>query len=287
MVESVIAHPVGVTNPTLPQGMSLNPILDWCPMLGVPLWVFVTVIFIAFLLLVIIYYVRKIKRLSEVRGWLDSFGSSREDIQVWIITRTQHLSIQCMRIKDNVISFPDWARIEMWYHNSPMARIIVGGNPGVVVSEDYHHTRDFIAETAFTQNCDMFNKNQETLKEEQMAKYQILKESGKSPEKPMIVKPISDFGTYDSHGKKCLVHIHPEGLPYLAYSQFDPLPFRKFFPIGNSATHFGGDAIENSRDYRIDRKEPGFLERYAIFGVCALLALVGIAAAWFFPLGAH
>lgn len=280
----LIADPI-IQETVIPNGMSINPLLDWAPMLGVPIWVFISIIFVVGFLLVVIYYVRKIKRLDSVRGWLDSLGGTQEEIQVWIISRTQRLSIVCMGIKDNVISYKDWTKIEMWYHNSPMARIIVGGNNGVVVSEDYHHTRDFIAETAFTQNCDTFNDNQDRLKEEQIERYHKLKDAGKSPEKPMIVKPISDFGAYDSHGRKCLMHIHPDGLPYFAYSQFDPLPFRKFFPMGNSATHFGGDAIENSRGYRIDRREQGFLEKYSIFLVCTGIAFIAIIAAWFVPFG--
>lgn len=281
----LVADPIVAPN-TIPDSMALNPVLDWQPIFGVPLWVFVTIALIVFLpILVNVYYWRKVGRLAAIAGWLESLQKmTQEDVQVWIISRVQRLTIECMQIKDNVLSFKDWDRIEMWQHNSPMARIIVGGNPGLVVSEDYHHTRDFIGETAVTYNCDQFNDNIENLRNEISEKTRVAKEQGIVVQKPKLVEPIIDYPTYDDHGRSCLFSLNPNGLPFPAYSVYNPTKFRKYFPLGNSATHLGGDIIEDAKDFRVRRKDPGFWEKYMIFGTCAMLGLVAIVVAWFVPL---
>lgn len=265
----IIAQPI--SSEVIPQGMSYSSIFDWSPILGVPLWVFITIVIIVFgPILVNVYYFRKVSRLNAIRGWLESLQKMTQgDVQVWVISRVQRLTIDCMQIKDNVISMKNWENIEMWYHNSPMARIIVGGNPGLVVSEDYHITRDFISEIALTHNCDEVNASIESLK------------SAGSKNTP---EPIINYDTYDTHGRSYLFHLHPNGVDYPSYNIFNPTRFRKYFPLGDSATHLGGDVIEESKDFRIRRKDPGWMEKYLIFGTCAMFALVIVIAAWFVPL---
>lgn len=273
---------------TIPQGMALNPVLDWSPILGVPLWVFLMIALVVFgPIMVNIYYFRKVGRLSAIYGWLETLNKlgSVDFEQVWVITRTQRLAIVCMSIKDNVLSFLDWEKIEMWHHNSPTARIIVGGVPGLVVSEDHHHTRDFISEIALTHNCDTFNENQDKLKEQLAKDYHKKQELGIVVRKPMIVEPIIDFQTYDHHGRACLFHLYPNGLTYPAFNIFNPTRFRKYFPLGNSSTHLGGELIEESKEFRVKRKDPGLIEKYLIFGTCAMIGLIIVIAAWFVPLG--
>ena len=281
----LVAAPVSTVD-VIPQGMSLNPIFDWSPMLGVPLWVFCEIVLVAIFFLVIVYFVRKIKRLDSVKGWGESLKKlTQSDVQVWVISRIQRLTIDCMTIEDNIITPHDQNLIEMWHHNSHMARIIVGGNPGVVVSEDYHHTRDFISEIALTYNADKFNAEQELLKYRLRDEYNEKVKAGVKPDKPIVVQPIVDYPSYDTCGRKCLMHLNPDGLEYPAYNIFNPVRFRKYFPLGNSAKHFGGDLIEGSRDLRIRKKEKSFLERYSVFLICGGVAIIMILAAWFVPLG--
>ena len=124
----IIAEPiVQVPGQAVPTGMELNPVLDWSPVLGVPLWVLLTIAIIVFgPVLINIYYFRKVGRLASIRGWLESMQRmTKEDVQVWVISRVQRLTIDCMQIKDNVISVQDFKSIEMWYHKSPMARIMI------------------------------------------------------------------------------------------------------------------------------------------------------------------
>jgi hypothetical protein len=282
----IVALPVE-SAAVVPQGYSINPVFDWSPLLGVPLWIFITIAVIVFgPILVNVYYFRKVGRLAAIRGWIESLkGMTQEDVQVWVISRVQRLTIDCMTIKDNVISMKNWENIEMWYHNSPMARIIVGGNPGLVVSEDYHITRDFISEIALTHNCDEFNANQDILNSEKMEEYDELRKNGKNPKLPDLADPIIDYTTYDEYGREILFQMFPDGLEYPAFNIYNPTRFRKYFPHGDSSTHLGGDVIEESKDFRIRRKDPGFLEKYMIFGTCALIGLVIVIAAWFVPLG--
>ena len=284
----IIAEPIisAADQVAVPSGMAINPILDWSPLLGVPLWVFLTIAVIVFgPIMVNVYYFRKVGRLASIHGWVESMQKmSKEDVQVWVISRVQRLTIECMQIKDNVISMPDYQAIEMWYHKSPMARIIVGGNPGLVVSEDYHVTRDFISEIALTYNCDEYNENQSRLNNEKMADYDAGKLNGSAPKLPEIAESIIDYTSYDEHGRSNLFSLYPNGLFYPAYNIFNPTKFRKYFPLGDSATHLGGDVIEESKDFRIRRRDPGFMEKYMIFGTCAMFALVMVIAAWFVPL---
>lgn len=286
MPSELIAEDIAPVTDAIPQGMGLNPIFDWSPLLGVPLWVFIYIALIVFgPILVNIYYFRKVGKLAPIFGWLESLQKmGQEDVQVWIISRVQRLTIECMTIKDNVLSFHDWEKIEMWHHNSPMARIIVGGNPGLVVSEDYHHTRDFISEIALTHNCDAFNANQDELKAELVEDYKKKTEQGLVVKKPMVVEPIIDYPTYDHHGRACLFHLYPNGLKYPAFNIFNPTRFRKYFPLGNSATHLGGDVIEDSKEFRVRRKDLRWIEKYLIFGTCAVIGLIIVIAAWFVPL---
>jgi hypothetical protein len=283
----IVAEPiVPVSGQAVPTGMELNPVLDWSPVLGVPLWVLLTIAIIVFgPVLINIYYFRKVGRLASIRGWLESMQKmTKEDVQVWVISRVQRLTIDCMQIKDNVISVQDFKSIEMWYHKSPMARIIVGGNPGLVVSEDYHVTRDFISEIALTYNCDEYNADQARLNNEKMDLYDANKAEGKVTKLPELSEPIIDYTSYDEQGRENLFQMYPEGLFYPAYNIFNPTKFRKYFPLGDSATHLGGDVIEESKDFRIRRKDPGFMEKYLIFGTCAMFALIVVIAAWFVPL---
>lgn len=283
----IVAEPiVPVSGQAVPAGMELNPVLDWSPALGVPLWVLLTIAIIVFgPVLINIYYFRKVGRLASIRGWLESMQKmTKEDVQVWVISRVQRLTIDCMQIKDNVISVQDFKSIEMWYHKSPMARIIVGGNPGLVVSEDYHVTRDFISEIALTYNCDEYNTDQARLNNEKMEEYDADRSAGKPTKLPEIAEPIIDYTSYDEQGRENLFQMYPEGLFYPAYNIFNPTKFRKYFPLGDSATHLGGDVIEESKDFRIRRKDPGLIEKYLIFGTCAMFALIVVIAAWFVPL---
>jgi hypothetical protein len=100
MAAELIAEDIVAAPPdTIPQGMALNPIFDWSPILGVPLWVFVTIALIVFFpVLVNIYYFRKVGKLSAIYGWLESLQKmTQDDVQVWIISRVQRLTIECMR----------------------------------------------------------------------------------------------------------------------------------------------------------------------------------------------
>ena len=59
-----------VTNNTqvIPNGMSINPWLDWAPILGIPVWVYVTCAFVLLVLSVILYWWLRIAKLASVKG---------------------------------------------------------------------------------------------------------------------------------------------------------------------------------------------------------------------------
>ncbi|MCJ7425061.1 hypothetical protein MUP01_12470, partial [Candidatus Bathyarchaeota archaeon] len=149
----------------IPIGSATLPFFDAPVIVGVPVWVFIVTFLFFCVVAAFIWWLAKLKKLQAVAGWSESLKKQDvHDVQVWIISRTQKLIIGCMKIEDNILSYHDKTKIGMWHHNTRESVIRVGGNPAVVVSEDFDQTRDFISEIALTDNCDTFNTNQEDLK---------------------------------------------------------------------------------------------------------------------------
>jgi len=287
-----IIIPIVTEAVAVPSGMEINPYLDWSPFLGLPIHLFITVFFVLVFIGVIIYWVVRLGKLASVNGWIESAKKmTPDDVQVWIITRVQRLFIECMTIKDNVLSSHDPLNIAMWYISSPMGIVRVGGQTAVIVSEDFDRNRDFITEIALCENLDYFNENQEALIKKVDERYQKLLDEAQSDEererikKPEVIKPIEGFLSYDHHGKRCLQNVNPDGLPIPAYNIFNPNRFRRYFPKGNSGTLFGGELILNARDWNVDKKEKSFWEVHAFLIMAAGIGLIGIMAAWLVPLG--
>ena len=277
----------------IPNGMSINPWLDWAPILGIPFWVYIAIFFILVFLFANLYWFLRIGRLAGVKGYVESLRAMKqEDALVWIISRVQKLTFECMTIKDNVLSSHDPMNISMWYVSSPMGIITVAGKKGVVISEDFDRNRDFITEIALTHNLDAFNSALEYHREEVEKKFQQkLLAAGTDDEKeelkatkPRVMKLVESFDDFDKNGKQCLQNLSKDSLKVPPYNIFNPNAFRKYFPVGNSSMHFGGDIIMESRDMNIDKKEKSFWEVHAILILCGGIALIAIMAAWLFPI---
>lgn len=264
-----------VPTAVVPQGMGINPVFDWAPILGVPLWLFITCFFVFVLAAVFVYWFARIAKLNSVRGWKDSMQHAEPtDVQTWIITRTLNLMIECMKIEDSVISYKDPTKIGMWHHNTRESVIRVGGNPAVVVSEDFDQTRDFISETVLTDACDEFNANQEALKE-------AFKESGDDSE---VIAPINNYDDYEKHGREALQLVHPNGLLMKCYNVFSNIRFLKYFPLGCSHMFFGADLTLDAKLIDIRGKERTFWDKYAMPTIALIVVLLCVVAAWMVPL---
>ena len=302
MATELIANP---TNPSVvvPEGMSLGP-FDWAPFLGIPLWFYITIFFILIVIVVFMYWIIRLRRLSSVSGWIESLKKmTQDDVQVWVISKVKRLTIECMTIKDNVLSRHNPLDISMWYVSSPMGVISVGGCKAVVVSEDFDRNRDVAVEIALCHNLDYFNANQEWLKDQAMTKYRKWSEDVRkemmdeglkeeyitgyiNDRKPQIMKPVESFGEYIAYGRKCLYNQNPDRLAMPPYNIFDPHKFRKYFPIGNTSSFFGGEMVTEARDMNIDRKEKGFWEENMFLMSASGIAMISVIAAWLFPIGA-
>lgn len=270
----IVAPPI---NPSavVPQGMGINPIFDAQIILGVPLWVFIDCFFLFLLAAVFVYWLAKIKKLNAVRGWSESLKHMDvNDVQVWIISRTQKLVIDCMKIEDNILSYHDKTKIGMWHHNTRESVIRVGGNPAVVVSEDFDQTRDVISEIALTDNCDEFNRNQEELLK--------LKEQGKI--KGAVIEPIENYTDYENHGRESLQTVNPDGLWIRSFNIFSNIKFLKYFPLGCSHMFFGGDVTLESRLLKTRPKAMGFWEKHAVFVGSIIIVVLAFLAVWMVPL---
>jgi hypothetical protein len=293
VVTELVANP---TNPSVvvPTGMAIGP-LDWAPLACIPFWLYVAIFCIFVFVLVNVYWMLRMRRLASVKGWSESLKKmTQDDVQVWVISRVKRLTIECMTIKDNVLSPHNQANISMWYVSSPMGVISVGGCKAVVVSEDFDRNRDFVTEIALCHNLDHFNANLEWLKSEATKKYKEwvveAREEGLNEEfieskKPQIMKPVESFGQYDTYGRNCLYNLNPEWLTIPPYNIFDPHKFRKYFPIGNSAMFYGGEMITESRDMNIDRKEKSFWEVHAFLMMAGGVSMIALLVAWLFPIG--
>lgn len=275
--------------------MSIGP-LDFAPVVGVPVWLYITFGFILFFIAVNLYWVLRISKLGPVKGWGESLKKmTQNDVQVWFISRVQKLTIDCMTIKDNVLTSHDPANIGMWHVNTSQGIIQVGGCKAVVVSEDFDQNRDFVTEIALCHVCDEFNANQEQLKADVDKAYQEkladAKELGLSEDfidsiKPQVVKPIENCDAYEMYGRKCLQATHPDFLEIHPYNIYNPNRFRKYFPRGCSSMFFGGELIHDARKLNLRRKPKGFWEVHAFLMVAAGISMIALLVAWLFPMGA-
>lgn len=260
----------------VPQGMAINNLFDWQVILGVPFWVFICCALLFCVAAVWVYWFARIRKLSAVRGWKDSLQKMNpDDVQVWLITRTQSLIIGCMKIEDNVLSYHDKTKIGMWHHNTRESVIRVGGNPAVVVSEDFDQTRDFISEIALTDCADEFNENQETL---------IEKHNGDG-NKSGVIKPITTYDDYDKYGREALQLAYPEGLPMKSHNVFNNARFLKYFPRGCSHMFFGGVIYRDASKLKKHTKDAGLLAKYGFMAAALVVVMISVLAAWLVPLG--
>ena len=259
----------------VPAGMQINGILDWAPIVGVPLWVFITFFLMFCIAGIWVYWIARIRKLNAVSGWRESLNHEVDEVQVWLITRTLNLVIGCMKIEDNVLSYRDKSKIGMWHHNTRESVIRVGGNPAVIVSEDYDQTRDPISEIALTDNADQFNADQQALKDEHQ------KMGNTSP----VMETINSYGDYSNHGRRDLEFVNPNGLPMKSYSVLNFSRFLKYFPKGCSHMFFGGVLRRDARKMKAPREKQGFWSRFGIPILVVIVVLVAIAASYFVPLG--
>ena len=163
-----------VAQPGAPLGTATLPWFDWNVVVGVPVHMFITCFFLFVVIAIFVWWLAKLNKLKAVSGWWESMKKSDpHDMQVWLMTRTQKLFIGCLKMEDNVLSYHDKKQIGMWHHNTRESVIRVGGNPAVVVSDEYDQTRDVVSEIAITDNCDSFNADQ--------AKLQLWKEEHNKP----------------------------------------------------------------------------------------------------------
>jgi hypothetical protein len=280
-----VVYPVGTPVPVVPTGMVINPYLDWTPLFGIPLWLIIGIGFIGMFIVVNLYWVFRMKKMAPVKGYVQTANNqTQEEVQVWVISKIQKLTIECLKIKDSVISFYDKKIITRWHHNTPMSVIRVGGVPAVIVSEDFDQTRDIISEVALCFACEQFNFNQEKLKEEIKKREDDLRKAGSVVERPTLVKPITDYTDYENYGHRCLQVIHPDGIEIPAYNIFDTTKFRKYFPLGCTAGFFGGEFLRDSRKLNMTRKEKSLWEKIIPLGIIFGIVLVAVMAAWMFPL---
>jgi hypothetical protein len=274
-VTETIAGIVAPLTTPVEGGMKLNPYFDWSPFLGLPIWLFICIFFILVLITVFLYWLFRMKKLSAVRGYVDAMKkATQEDMQVWIIGKTRKLTIECLKYMDGMLSYYDKLKITKWHHNTRFSVIQIGGQPAMLVSDDWDQTRDVLSEIALTYTIEQFNNNQEELQKEE-----ILKGDGK------VVQPIMNFTDYRDFGRDVLELLFPDGLWIPAYNVFSPVKFQKIMPKGCSAGFGGGEFERDSRKLKKKTKPPTFWEQVLPFGLICGISLAFLLAGWMAPVG--
>lgn len=275
-----------------PHGQ-ITTIFDWqpIPVFGFPFWIIIS-FFLFFCWLIVIHYWRKRnKKLNPIKGWLISLKKmTQTDAQVWIISRLQKLTIECLAIKDNILSYDTDKNISMWHVNSAMGSIRVGGrNPAVICSEDYDQNRDPLTEIALCHACDTANATMDKLATQLNEAYQKAMKAGEITTAVMnpaeIAKPIENAESYERTGKELLKQLNPNGIEINAFSVFQPNRFLKYFPRGCSAMWFGGELTRDAEGLNDDKDIKGFIEKNIILIVAVVFAGLAIGAGYYIQIG--
>jgi hypothetical protein len=290
-VKATVTPVVLIAEEALPPGL-VKTIFDWQPIpaFGFPFWIVISIFLIICTIIVFRYWWKRSARLNSVKGWLESLKKmSQFDVQVWIISRVQKLTIECLYIKDNVLSNHDETQIGMWHVNSSMGIVRVGGNPAVVISEDYDQNRDFLTEIALCHACDYVNAKMYDLYKmlDETYKKAIEKKeiTEKTPNPALLCKPIDDADVYDRTGRDLLKNIFPDAIPVPSYNNFNPNRFRKYFPRGCSGMFFGGELIRDAEKLNTNIPEKNWIERNIVLFIAIVFAGMAILVAYYVPLG--
>jgi hypothetical protein len=262
----VVATPLGQA--AVPDWATLNPLFDQpapiLGMLGIPWWFVISCGIILIIILVILSWVFKFRRMAPVKGYKEiQKKAGPDDTMVWLFEKTQKMIIECLKYADSIASYYNPTRISKWRLTSPMAMIHVGGYPAMMVSDDYDQSRDLVSEIALCHACEKFNADQEWLER-----------NGGNP-----APQITDFEDYRKYGRKKLMERNPQGISIPSYSIFNPTKFRKYFPTGRSAGFYGGVLLRRAKDLRSETAEKGWLEKHLpIMIIAAIIIIVNIAA---------
>lgn len=293
-----------VTAPVVPEWVKLDPFWDHPLLLGVPTWFFVLIGVVFCIVVVNLYWLFRMGRLKDVKGYKDTLKkASQEDVQTWVLGKTQRLTIEMLRYVDSILSYYTPTRISKWHHNTPMSVMHVGGLPALMVSDDFDQTRDVVSELAILHAAEHFNEffspviqvldainsgNTEDLMKmmdrERIDKIKnALEAIGGCDVRDL--KPIDSYREYERCGHKILKILMPDGVPIPSYCLYNPVKFRKYFPKGCSAGFFGGELIRDSRKLVVLRPEKSFWEKMIPLAGLVIVDVIALIAAWNIPLG--
>jgi hypothetical protein len=290
----------------IPAGMATTA-LDWqpIPVFGVTLWAILFLLSFAALVIVWFHWADKSGDLDAIKPWFIKMKEIKlGKMQVLRLSRAGNFIPDCLDIFDNVLSYGDSEEnINMWYLNTPMGMIKIGGISAPIISEDNNLNRDIVTEIALCQATDFLAKNIDALKIQLSERHKKLVELGLYPKDAMspvdLVKPINnglDYigkpdenqpADYGMSGRRLLELIFPNGLPIDAISQFNQNRFRKFWFKGRTSAFYGGTNIRRVDDEFVkkDEKPQGFFAKYGALLIAAMVFLGCMIGGAVIPLG--
>ena len=264
-----------------PVDYNLNPIFDYAPLFGWPLWIWIFIAFGMVLLIINLKWLRRRFIMAPTLPYLAALkGGTQEDQQAWMISKNKSFEIKHLRYNaDGVISYFDYIKnISMWFLTSPFAVGHAGGIKNVILSDNFDQARDLIAEAAFYIGIGIYNERHKT--PATVDGKNLLDEEGKQ----IYKLPIFDYKSWVEH-RENVIKEFPLGIPIDSFLHIDPTKIIQFFPPNRTAGMFGGDNIREARKKNIERKTPSNWIKFAPLGAAIALGIISILIVYMFTHG--
>lgn len=301
----VIATPIPTQTP-LPTGIAASA-LDWSPIpfppFNIPMWAIFTFLSFAALVLIFLKWQDQSADLDSIKVWYLKMAELKAGkMQIIRLTRAGNFIPDCMDIFDNILSFGDGTEnLNQWKMRSSSGIIRIGGISAALLSEDFDQNRDPPVEMAICRASKLLDEHMDDFRRALTERYNELVSShiydGENPAK--LIRPIHCYNDYigkasdkdaakeSNSGHALFQWIFPVGVPIHAYTPFNQIESRKFWPAGNSTSaFFGGEnqRIVEEKLVKPSDKQRGFLEQWGGVMFACLVFLGCLLAGAVIPL---
>lgn len=260
----------------------LNPVFDYAPFWGWPIWIWIFIAFGVVFLILNLRWIRKRIIMKPVLAYLDALkGGKREDMQTWMIGKNKSFFIEHLKYNDDgVISYFKYLKnISMWYLGSSLAIGHAGGIKNAIVSDNYDMVRDPVAEIAFCLAIEEYNEKNKVVQMNDKGE-PIIDENGKE----LVSYPINNYEDFKTH-RKDMIKANPLGAKMPSFCYFDVLKAQQFFPPNRTAGMFGADNIREARKKNIDQPVTSGWLKFAPLGIAFGISVIAIIITYMWTRG--
>lgn len=253
---------------TAPIDYHLNPMFDFSPFWGWPLWIWVLLGLGIIIAVVNLKYLRRRMIMAPVLNYLSALTGKVSDMQVWIMGKNKSFYIDHLRYHDDgVISFRNISScISMWFVQTSMAIGHSGGIKNAILSDNYDTARDPIAEIAL---CTVIKKHNT------LNPIQAEEKTGTAITVVTNENYIKDYWDFEKLCKTLELE-NPNGVEMDVYGSFDQESAQRYMPPNRTAGMFGADCIREARKKNLEQKEESNWIKFAPLGIAFGISLVAI-----------